>query len=111
MDGSRKADDQRPARKRSESRQRTAVIVLRLLLQERDALAEAAHDRGITLSKLVRSGAMQATRHSGGGTEHGGTAARVLARPASGVPRDDSRDRDVMALWLLCGLHGDDRSP
>ncbi len=65
MDGSRKADDQRPARKRSESRQRTAVIALRLLPHERDTLADAARCRGITLSELVRSGAMQAAQHSG----------------------------------------------
>ncbi len=49
-----------PARTRSESRQRTALVALRLLPNERDMLAEAAHSRGITLSELIRSSALQA---------------------------------------------------
>jgi hypothetical protein len=55
-----KAGEPRRARRRSESRQRTAIVALRLLPQERDALAKAARSRGITLSELIRSGAMEA---------------------------------------------------
>lgn len=51
-----------PARKRSESRQRTEIVALRLLPHERDELAEAARSRGMTLSELIRSRAMQAAR-------------------------------------------------
>jgi uncharacterized protein (DUF1778 family) len=53
-----------PARSRSESRQRTALVALRLLPHERDSLAEAAHSRGITLSEFIRSSAMKSA--SGG---------------------------------------------
>jgi len=49
-----------PARTRSESRQRTALVALRLLPNERDELAEAAHSRGMTLSEFIRSSALQA---------------------------------------------------
>ena len=49
-----------PARTRSESRQRTALVALRLLPNERDKLAEAAHSRGMTLSEFIRSSALQA---------------------------------------------------
>ncbi len=52
------------ARTRSESRQRTALVALRLLPHERDRLAQAARSRGITLSELIRSSAMKAV--SGG---------------------------------------------
>jgi hypothetical protein len=52
------------ARIRSESRQRTALVALRLLPHERDRLAQAARSRGITLSELIRSSAMKAV--SGG---------------------------------------------
>jgi hypothetical protein len=97
MDGIRKAGDQRPARKRSESRQRTAVIALRLLPQERDALVDAARCRGITLSELVRSGAMQAAQDSGALPSRAELPTRVLARASSGGSRDDSRRWDVMA--------------
>lgn len=51
-----------PARTRSESRQRTALVALRLLPNERDKLAEAAHSRGMTLSEFIRSSALQAVR-------------------------------------------------
>lgn len=53
-----------PARTRSESRQRTALVALRLLPNERDKLAEAAYSRGITLSELIRSSALQAVETS-----------------------------------------------
>jgi hypothetical protein len=53
-----------PARSGSESRQRTALVALRLLPHERDSLAEAARSRGITLSEFIRSRAMEAA--SGG---------------------------------------------
>jgi len=59
MDGSRKGNGD-SGRKRSESRQRTAVVALRLLPAERDALADAARSRGVSLSELIRAGAMQA---------------------------------------------------
>jgi len=49
-----------PARTRSESRRRTALVALRLLPNERDKLAEAARSRGITLSEFIRSSALQA---------------------------------------------------
>lgn len=49
-----------PASSGSESRQRTALVALRLLPCERDSLAEAARSRGITLSELIRSSAMEA---------------------------------------------------
>lgn len=48
------------ARPRSESRQRTALVALRLLPYERDRLAQAARSRGITLSEFIRSSAMNA---------------------------------------------------
>ena len=47
-------------RTRSESRQRTALVALRLLPHERDRLAQAARSRGITLSEFIRSSAMKA---------------------------------------------------
>jgi hypothetical protein len=49
-----------PSRPRSESRQRTALVAVRLLPQERDMLAETARSRGITLSELIRASAMSA---------------------------------------------------
>jgi hypothetical protein len=52
---------QAPPRPRSESRQRTALVAVRLLPQERDVLAETARSRGITLSELIRASAMRAT--------------------------------------------------
>jgi hypothetical protein len=51
---------QAPARPRSESRQRTALVAVRLLPAERDVLAETARSRGITLSELIRASAMRA---------------------------------------------------
>jgi len=51
---------QAPPRPRSESRQRTALVAVRLLPQERDVLAETARSRGITLSELIRASAMRA---------------------------------------------------
>jgi hypothetical protein len=55
-----KAHVQTPSRSRSESRQRTAVVAVRLLPQERDMLAETARSRGITLSELIRASVMRA---------------------------------------------------
>ena len=48
-----------PARTRSESRQRTALVALRLLPNER-ALTEAARFARETLSEFIRSSALQA---------------------------------------------------
>lgn len=53
-----------PARKRSESRQRTELVALRLLPHERDELAEAARARGMTMSELIRSSAMEVAHSS-----------------------------------------------
>jgi len=54
-----KAGGQAPARPRSESRQRTALVAVRLLPQERDVLAKTARSRGITLSEFIRASAMR----------------------------------------------------
>jgi uncharacterized protein (DUF1778 family) len=48
------------ARKRSEVRQRTEVVALRLLPGERDQLTAAARTRKISLSELIRSSALEA---------------------------------------------------
>lgn len=40
---------------RSEQRQRTALVALRMLPAERDALHAAARARGISISELVRT--------------------------------------------------------
>jgi hypothetical protein len=45
-------------RRRSESRQRTALVAVRLLPRERDILAETARSRGVSLSEFIRSSAM-----------------------------------------------------
>src|SRR6266851_6796760 len=45
-------------RRRSESRQRTALVAVRLLPRERDMLAETARSRGVSLSEFIRSSAM-----------------------------------------------------
>lgn len=42
----------------SERRQRTAVVVVRLLPAEREALQAAANQRGVSISELVRSSAL-----------------------------------------------------
>jgi hypothetical protein len=49
-----------PTRTRSESRQRTALVALRLLPHERDRLAREARSRGMSLSEFIRSSAMNA---------------------------------------------------
>ena len=54
-----KTRDQAPSQLRSESRQRTALVAVRLLPQERDVLAKAARSRGITLSEFIRASAMR----------------------------------------------------
>ncbi len=51
-----------PPRQRSESRQRTALVAVRLLPQERDMLAESARSRGVTLSEFIRASAMRTAR-------------------------------------------------
>lgn len=64
--------DNRPhpeARKRSEARQRTAMIALRLLPREREALAAAAHARHVSLSELIRAGALQNLEGAGQSAE------------------------------------------
>lgn len=48
-----------PSRQRSESRQRTALVAVRLLPQERDTLAKTAQSRGVTLSEFIRASAIQ----------------------------------------------------
>jgi uncharacterized protein (DUF1778 family) len=48
-----------PPRPRSESWQRTALVAVRLLPQERDMLAQSARSRGITLSEFIRASAMR----------------------------------------------------
>lgn len=40
---------------RSERRQRTALVALRMLPAERDALHAAAQKRGVSISELVRA--------------------------------------------------------
>jgi hypothetical protein len=54
-----KTRGQAPSRPRSESRQRTALVAVRLLPQERDVLAKTARLRGITLSEFIRASAMR----------------------------------------------------
>jgi hypothetical protein len=54
-----KARREAPPRPRSESRQRTALVAVRLLPQERDVLAQSARSRGVTLSEFIRSSAMR----------------------------------------------------
>lgn len=46
---------EKPRAPRSEQRQRTALIALRMLPSERDALHAAAEKRGISVSELVRA--------------------------------------------------------
>jgi hypothetical protein len=64
-----KARVQAPARPRSESRRRTALVAVRLLPHERDVLAETARSRGITLSELIRASAMRAASAPAAETE------------------------------------------
>ena len=54
-----KTRGQAPSRPRSESRQRTALVAVRLLPQERDVLAKTARLHGITLSEFIRVSAMR----------------------------------------------------
>jgi mobilization protein NikA len=54
-----KTRSQASSRPRSESRQRTALVAVRLLPQERDLLAKMARSRGITLSEFIRASAMR----------------------------------------------------
>jgi uncharacterized protein (DUF1778 family) len=48
-----------PSRSRSESRQRTALVAVRLLPQERDMIAQSARSRGVTLSEFIRASAVR----------------------------------------------------
>jgi hypothetical protein len=59
MDMTVSRTDARP-RKRSEARQRTELVALRLLPGERDRLAAAARSRKISLSELLRNSALDA---------------------------------------------------
>lgn len=52
--------DEQARNRRSEQRQRTALVALRLLPEERAQLEEAARERGISLSELLRVSAMEA---------------------------------------------------
>jgi hypothetical protein len=45
-------------RRRSESRQRTALVAIRFLPHERDMLFETARSCGVSLSEFIRSSAM-----------------------------------------------------
>lgn len=59
-------------RRRSESRQRTALVAVRLLPRERDMLAETARSRGVSLSEFIRSSAMlTASASDAGGSQFG----------------------------------------
>jgi hypothetical protein len=49
-----------PSRKRSEARQRTELVALRLLPGERATLQAAAEHRNVSLSELIRSSALKA---------------------------------------------------
>jgi hypothetical protein len=82
-----------PARTRSESRQRTVLVAFRLLPNEREKLAEAAHSRGITLSEFLRSSALQAVgtqlKPDTRGTDASGSQDVVIGK-AGGSPKDRS---------------------
>jgi hypothetical protein len=54
------SETQRRRRKHSEVRQRTEVVVFRLLPGERELLAAAAAERDISLSELIRSSVFKA---------------------------------------------------
>lgn len=56
-------------RRRSESRQRTALVAVRLLPHERDMLSETARARGVSLSEFIRSSAMSIASGLGAGSE------------------------------------------
>lgn len=47
------------AARRSERRQRTELVALRLLPEERALLADVAKERGISLSELIRTSAIE----------------------------------------------------
>jgi uncharacterized protein (DUF1778 family) len=49
----------RARRQRSERRQRTSLVALRLLPEERETLERAARDRGVSLSELLRQSALK----------------------------------------------------
>lgn len=46
--------------RRSETRQRTAMVAVRLLPHERETLVAAAQARQVSLSELIRASALQA---------------------------------------------------
>lgn len=50
----------RPRRRKSEVRQRTEVVVFRLLPGERELLAAAAAEQEISLSELIRTSVLKA---------------------------------------------------
>ena len=54
-------------RKRSEARQRTELVAIRLLPGERDQLTQAAQNRNISLSELIRRSALEAVTATGTG--------------------------------------------
>jgi hypothetical protein len=57
--GNAQVHKQGTLRGRSESRQRTALVAVRLLPSEREMLSETAKSRGVSLSEFIRSSAMQ----------------------------------------------------
>lgn len=59
------ADRQTTPRRRSESRQRTALVAVRLLPHEHDMLSRTARSRGVSLSEFIRSSAMRTARVPG----------------------------------------------
>lgn len=69
------------------------MVALRLLPNERDKLAEAAHSRGITLSEFIRSSALQAVDTQLKSKTHGTDAPGsqdVAIGKADGSPTDRS---------------------
>jgi hypothetical protein len=69
------------------------LVALRLLPNERDKLAEAAHSRGITLSEFLRSSALKAVDAQLKPDTHGTDAAGsqdVVIGKAGGSPTDRS---------------------
>jgi uncharacterized protein (DUF1778 family) len=98
---------ERPAERgpvgRSESRQRTNMVALRLLPAERSELVAAAEERGVSLSELLRGAALDRARDVGATvTEPVPDALRRLMDANERLVADRARlTRDVeLLLWL-----------
>jgi predicted HTH domain antitoxin len=87
---------QAPSRPRSESRQRTALVAVRLLPEERDVLAKTARLRGITLSEFIRASAMRSASMPAAEAE--ALLSPGTTEPASRVPRSSVR----RSPWSWC---------